>query len=61
MELHTMGVGSGYTQKDVQELARILTGVGVNLSGQPRAGAPRWRAPTITDGRRLVRVQSQPP
>ncbi len=25
MELHTMGVGSGYTQKDVQELARILT------------------------------------
>jgi uncharacterized protein (DUF1800 family) len=34
MELHTMGVGSGYTQKDVQELARILTGVGVNLSGK---------------------------
>ena len=35
MELHTMGVGSGYTQKDVQELARILTGVGINLSGKP--------------------------
>ena len=32
MELHTMGVGSGYTQQDVQELARILTGVGVNLN-----------------------------
>jgi uncharacterized protein (DUF1800 family) len=32
MELHTMGVGSGYSQKDVQELARILTGVGVDLS-----------------------------
>jgi uncharacterized protein (DUF1800 family) len=31
MELHTMGVGSGYSQKDVQELARILTGVGVDL------------------------------
>ena len=30
MELHTLGVGSGYTQADVQELARILTGVGVN-------------------------------
>ena len=30
MELHTLGVGSGYTQKDVQELARILTGLGVN-------------------------------
>jgi len=34
MELHTLGVGAGYTQKDVQELARILTGVGVNLSGK---------------------------
>ena len=33
MELHTMGVNSGYTQKDVQELARVLTGVGINLSG----------------------------
>ena len=31
MELHTMGVNSGYTQKDVQELARILTGVGISL------------------------------
>ena len=31
MELHTMGVGSGYTQTDVEELARILTGVGIDL------------------------------
>ena len=30
MELHTLGVDGGYTQKDVQELARILTGLGVN-------------------------------
>ena len=30
MELHTLGVGSGYTQNDVQQLARILTGMGVN-------------------------------
>jgi len=44
MELHTMGVGSGYTQKDVQELARILTGVGVNLSGRPRPFARRVNA-----------------
>lgn len=29
MELHTMGVGSAYTQQDIQELARILTGHGV--------------------------------
>jgi uncharacterized protein (DUF1800 family) len=31
MELHTMGVDSGYTQNDVQELARVLTGLGVKL------------------------------
>lgn len=29
MELHTLGVGSGYTQQDVQELARIITGAGI--------------------------------
>jgi uncharacterized protein (DUF1800 family) len=43
MELHTMGVGSGYTQQDVQELARILTGVGVNF--QPDAPKPAGPAP----------------
>jgi uncharacterized protein (DUF1800 family) len=36
MELHTLGVGSGYTQHDVQELARVLTGVGVNAGDAPR-------------------------
>ena len=39
MELHTMGVGSGYTQRDVQELARVLTGVGINLG----KNSPRLR------------------
>jgi uncharacterized protein (DUF1800 family) len=29
MELHTLGVDAGYSQHDVQELARVLTGVGV--------------------------------
>jgi len=39
MELHTMGVDSGYTQQDVQELARILTGVGIDPSpGDPNPG-----------------------
>jgi uncharacterized protein (DUF1800 family) len=38
MELHTLGVsggpsGSQYSQTDVQELARVLTGAGVNLTG----------------------------
>ena len=36
MELHTLGVDAGYSQKDVQELARILTGVSVELA--PRNG-----------------------
>lgn len=37
MELHTLGVDGGYAQKDVQELSRILTGVGVNWSDkQPK-------------------------
>jgi uncharacterized protein (DUF1800 family) len=35
MELHTLGIGGGYTQTDVQELARVLTGLGVNVSGKP--------------------------
>ena len=42
MELHTMGVGSGYTQNDVQELARILTGAGVNQTPQS-APAPKLK------------------
>ena len=33
MELHTLGVAAGYTQADVQNLARILTGVGINAAG----------------------------
>ena len=44
MELHTMGVGSGYTQKDVQELARILTGVGIDtrpVDQSPKIGPQR--------------------
>ncbi|MCX7225079.1 MAG: DUF1800 domain-containing protein [Burkholderiales bacterium] len=32
MELHTLGVDGPYSQKDVQELARVLTGAGVNLT-----------------------------
>src|SRR5256712_3723743 len=31
MELHTLGIDGGYTQRDVQELARILTGFSVNF------------------------------
>ena len=33
LELHTLGVESGYTQADVQALARIITGAGVYTAG----------------------------
>ncbi len=47
MELHTLGVDGGYSQQDVQELARVLTGVGIAL----KAEAPRARSNlAIRDG-----------
>ncbi|HEX7156576.1 MAG TPA: DUF1800 domain-containing protein, partial [Burkholderiaceae bacterium] len=39
LELHTLGVDGGYTQRDVQELARVLTGFGVDLK-DPAEGPP---------------------
>lgn len=36
MELHTLGVDGGYTQQDVQQLARILTGLSVGRPGDSR-------------------------
>ncbi len=61
LELHTLGVNGGYTQQDVQELAKILTGWTINgLNGpgarlqqanQPRRrGAPRQAARRNPDG-----------
>jgi uncharacterized protein (DUF1800 family) len=48
MELHTLGVSSGYSQRDVQELARVLTGVGVDVDLRQNA-APGNRL-AIHDG-----------
>ena len=42
LELHTLGVGSGYTQQDVQELARILTGIGVTASDDKPRLRKEW-------------------
>jgi uncharacterized protein (DUF1800 family) len=50
LELHTMGVNGGYTQQDVQELARILTGVGVNTQSTPPKLKPEWQALYLRDG-----------
>ena len=55
MELHTLGVGGGYSQADVIALAHILTGWGIsrenpnrekNMMARDRRCAARWRAST---------------
>lgn len=50
MELHTLGVGSGYSQKDVQELARILTGVGIDPSPEDPRLRPELRGQLVRQG-----------
>ena len=49
MELHTLGVDGGYTQKDVTELARILTGWSI---GRPRGEG--GKAERAGRGRRMA-------
>ena len=40
LELHTLGLEGGYTQADVQELARVLTGFGMRIEeGSPKLNA----------------------
>ena len=50
MELHTLGVNGGYSQKDVQELARILTGVGVNLGADTPKVKPALQSQYVRRG-----------
>jgi uncharacterized protein (DUF1800 family) len=52
MELHTLGVDGGYTQKDVQEVARALTGWTI---AQPRQGGSFQFEPRMhDDGEKVV-------
>lgn len=50
LELHTMGVDGGYTQQDVQELARVLTGVGVNTGAAPSRVKPALQHLLVNEG-----------
>jgi uncharacterized protein (DUF1800 family) len=43
LELHTLGVDGGYTQQDVEALARILTGWSVARLNEPDPGGFRFR------------------
>ena len=50
MELHTLGQTGGYSQRDVQELARVLTGVGVNLGPDAPKLRPEQQALYLRQG-----------
>jgi uncharacterized protein (DUF1800 family) len=50
MELHTMGVGSGYAQSDVEALARILTGVGLDLKSEDPKLKPELQSQLVREG-----------
>jgi uncharacterized protein (DUF1800 family) len=50
MELHTLGVDGGYTQKDVQEVARCFTGWGVD----PQTGEFAFQPRRHDDGSKMV-------
>jgi uncharacterized protein (DUF1800 family) len=56
MELHTLGVDGGYTQKDVQEVARCFTGWGINL----RTGAFEFHPRRHDGGAKTVLGHSIP-
>ena len=56
MELHTLGVDGGYTQKDVQEVARCFTGWGVDRG----AGTFRFNRRGHDDGEKIVLGQVIP-
>jgi uncharacterized protein (DUF1800 family) len=59
MELHTHGVDGGYTQKDIQEVARCFTGWTIR---QPRAEGTFYFEPRIHDsGEKMVLGTRMPP
>src|SRR6201996_663720 len=49
MELHTMGVGSGYTQADVEALAKVLTGVGIDVKPEDPKLKPELQSQLIRE------------
>jgi uncharacterized protein (DUF1800 family) len=51
MELHTLGVDGGYTQRDVQEVARAFTGWSIN---RPEMSGEFMFRPRIHDNREKV-------
>ncbi len=54
LELHTLGVDGGYTQADVEALARILTGWSVARLSDPRPGAFNFFPPIHEPGSKTL-------
>jgi uncharacterized protein (DUF1800 family) len=54
MELHTVGVNGGYTQADVTEFARAMTGLSIGGQRDPAYGAAVFREAAHEPGERLV-------
>jgi uncharacterized protein (DUF1800 family) len=50
LELHTLGVDAGYTQADVQEMARVLTGLGVRVEVADAQLRPPLQAQYVRQG-----------
>ena len=57
MELHTMGVDGGYTQRDVEEVTRAFTGWGIDFQG----GGFLFRASSHDNGPKTVLGQTLVP
>ncbi len=62
MELHSVGPDSGYTQADVTEFARALTGysIGVDRDGGDQSGTALFRANLHQPGSRTVMGRTYP-
>ncbi|MDA0244725.1 MAG: DUF1800 domain-containing protein [Chloroflexi bacterium] len=55
LELHTLGVHAGYTQEDVMETARILTGLSITRrEGEGGTGQKRFNPEQHDNGRKVV-------
>src|SRR3989442_372228 len=54
LELHTLGIHGGYTQRDVMEVARCLSGWSVRSVKQLRKGSVEFHPGLHDDGAKLV-------
>jgi uncharacterized protein (DUF1800 family) len=61
MELHTVGVNGGYTQADVTEFARAMTGISIGGPRDPNYGAAVFRGQAHEPGSRMIMGVSYAP